>query len=382
MSKPWSQSARYYSLTILLVVFVYLFWQVREMINPLVIAGLIAYLMNPAVSFIQQRLRWRHVFAVSLVYFLSLSLLIALPAIFIPVLADEWATVSRDLLDILDQVQAFLYRPVTIGGYIIHLETALPQWDESLAVFISRLPATLGEILESTSRNAAWLLVSMVTIFYLLLDWDRLRDWFIKLAPKDYQSDVRHIYEDIKKAWHAYLRGQFALMFIVAVVFTIIWLSIGLPGAVVIGVLTGLFSLIPEIGPLIATALAVGVALLEGSTYLQMSNIWFAVLVVGIYLVLINFKNIWLRPRVMGRSVHLHEGLVFILIIAAVMFQGILGALIIVPVAASVVVVGRYLHARIFDYEPFPVVLTEHETLSEKEDAGDQLNPPEEPDQD
>jgi hypothetical protein len=76
--------------------------------------------------------------------------------------------------------------------------------------------------------------------------------------------------------------------------------------------------------------------------------------VVGLYLLLINFKNIWLRPRVMGRSVNLNEGLVFVAIIAAVIFNGVLGALIIVPVLASAIVVGRYLRARILGLDPFP----------------------------
>jgi len=144
------------------------------------------------------------------------------------------------------------------------------------------------------------------------------------------------------------------LMFIVGVIFTIVWLLIGLPGAVILGFLTGLFSLVPELGPLFAGGLAALVALSEGSNYLPLSNGWFALLIIGLYLILINFKNIWLRPRVMGRSVNLNEGLVFVAIIAAVIFGGILGALIIIPAIASAIVIGRYLRARILDLDPFP----------------------------
>jgi predicted PurR-regulated permease PerM len=143
-------------------------------------------------------------------------------------------------------------------------------------------------------------------------------------------------------------------MFIVGIIFTLVWLLIGLPGAVILGFLTGLFSLVPEIGPLIAGGLAALVALSEGSSYLPLSNGWFSLLVIGLYLVMINFKNIWLRPRVMGRSVNLNEGLVFVAIIAAVIFSGILGALIIIPVIASAIVIGRYLRARILGLDPFP----------------------------
>jgi hypothetical protein len=56
----------------------------------------------------------------------------------------------------------------------------------------------------------------------------------------------------------------------------------------------------------------------------------------------------------MGRSVNLNEGLVFVAIIAAVIFNGVLGALIIVPVIASAIVIGRYLRAKILGLDPFP----------------------------
>ena len=54
----------------------------------------------------------------------------------------------------------------------------------------------------------------------------------------------------------------------------------------------------------------------------------------------------------MGRSVHLHEGLVFVAIMGAVLLQGILSAIVIVPVIASALVIGRYLKAGIMGTEP------------------------------
>ena len=220
--------------------------------------------------------------------------------------------------------------------------------------FMEMIPENALEIIEATSKNTAWFLVIIVTVYYLLMDWDRLRDSIIGLAPDIYQPEIRQVYLEIKNVWSAYIRGQLALMFIVGVIFTFVWLLIGLPGAVILGLLTGLFSLVPEIGPLVAGALAAIVALSEGSALLPISNGWFALLVIGLYLLLINFKNIWLRPRVMGRSVNLNEGLVFVAIISAVIFGGVLGALIIVPVLASAIVIGRYLRARILGLDPFP----------------------------
>ena len=97
----------------------------------------------------------------------------------------------------------------------------------------------------------------------------------------------------------------------------------GFPGALVLGVLAGLFTLVPDVGPFLAAALATAVALLEGSTWIPLSNFWVAGITVLVYLVLIGMKNFFLRPIVMGRSVHMNEALVFIIIMIATILEGI-----------------------------------------------------------
>jgi len=73
----------------------------------------------------------------------------------------------------------------------------------------------------------------------------------------------------------------------------------------------------------------------------------------GIYLVLNNFKTIYLQPRILGKSVFLPEGVVFIAIIAAIVLQGMLGVLVVVPVLASSMIIGRYLRRKILGLPAF-----------------------------
>jgi predicted PurR-regulated permease PerM len=114
-----------------------------------------------------------------------------------------------------------------------------------------------------------------------------------------------------------------------------------------------LFTIVPDVGPALAVALAMGVALLEGSNWIPLSNLWVMLIVLVVYLVLINFKNLWLRPIIMGRMVNMHEGLIFIAILTATMLSGILGALLVVPVLASGVILVDYLLHKISGRPPF-----------------------------
>ncbi|MCS7011024.1 MAG: AI-2E family transporter [Anaerolineales bacterium] len=351
--KTWSTPTRFFVLGLIIAFVIAVAWWMRELFEPLILAGVIAYLLYPLVDFLRTRLRMNTKVAAHLVYFTALILMIALPGSLVPFLSRQAAQVTTDLLHTLDQIEATLARPVSLGIVTLHLEDLVPELKRSFTTFLTPLPEDAWHILESTSRGALWFLVVIVTTYYFVTDWDRVREWLIRLAPQEYQPDMRRLYVEIKQVWLAYLRGQLTLMVIVGITFSILWSIIGLPGAVLLGIIGGLLSIIPDVGPFAATALAVIVALLEGSTWMPVNNFLFALIVAGLYVVLINVKNVWLRPYILGRSVHMHEGVVFVAIIAAVVFTGILGAFIIVPVLASLAAIGRYLRARLLGLDPF-----------------------------
>lgn len=353
MNRQWSVQSRYFVLAVVLISLVALGWYARAMFQPLIVAGLLAYLLNPAVGWLKRRTRWSHKTAVNIVYFVSLAVLLAIPATVVPVLLSQTETLTLDLEGFPNQLQTFLSQPVQILGYQFSLSRYLPDFGQSLANWIAPLPGTALHFLEATSRNVLWVILIVVTVYYLLQDWEALREWLIRIWPQGYRKDARRLFLEIKSIWAAYLRGQLALMFILSVLYTFAWLVIGLPGALMLGVLTGLLNIVPELGPFVAAMLAFIVALVEGSYFLPLSNIWFGVLTIGLYLALNYIKTIWIQPRVLGYNVHMHEGLVFVAIVVAILIQGVLLVLIIVPVLASAMVIGRYLRHRILVQPPF-----------------------------
>lgn len=373
MSRHWSVPTRYFVLVLTLVFLAVLAWYARAVLQPLIVAGLLAYLLHPAVAWLKRRARWPHGAAVNVVYFISLAILLAIPATLVPILLNETETLTVDLADFPAQVQAFLAQPVNIRGYQLSLDRYLPDFGQNLPNWIAPLPGTALHFLEATSRNVLAVILIVVVVYYLLRDWDRLREWLIRVWPKPYRKDARRLFLEIGGIWGAYLRGQLALIVILSLIYSVAWLILGLPGALVLGMLTGLLNIIPELGPFLAALLAVIVALVEGSYYLPLSNFWFAVLIIGVYLTLNYFKTIWLQPRILGQHVRMHEGLVFVAIVAAILVQGVLLVLIIVPVLASVIVVGRYLRRRILGETPFPPHEPELFMLEDDPAAKDEL---------
>jgi len=349
----WSLTFRYVvgiiSFTLLIAFLIY----AHEAVTNLAIAAFVAYLINPSVVYLTSNTRLDRKAAVNLVYFSTVILLIGLPSTLLPIFSDEAQTVIQDVLSLTQQIGQTLSHPIYLMGVVFHLE----EWGKSILQLqnaaLSPLPTEVLRLLETTSVGVLWFLVILVSVHLFLSQWPNMRNWLMNLAPPAYRPDLEELYDRIRRVWMAYLRGQIVLMFIVGVVFTIAWIIIGIPGALVLGVIAGLFTLVPDVGPFLAMVLAAGVALLEGSTWIPLSNFWVAGIVVIAYLVLINLKNFFLRPYIMGRSVHMNEALVFIAIVIATILKGILGALLVVPLLASAVVIGGYVQRRILGLPPF-----------------------------
>lgn len=351
--KIWSDSFRYIVGLIIFVAFVALLIYAREAVKALVIAAFVAYLISPAVSLLMERTKLSRTAAVNFVYFTALIVLVGVPSILTPIFFDEIKIVAQDLLALSDDLSSTLSNPFQVGGIIFHFE----QLGESLAhlqdTVLTPLPEQALALLETTSVNVLWLLVIIVSVHLFMTEWPRIREGIVELAPSAYHEDMREIFNRLRRVWMAYLRGQIVLMIIVGIVFTIAWLIIGIPGALVLGALAGLFTLVPDVGPFLAVALAMGVALLEGSSWIPLENFWVAGIVFVVYLVLINLKNFWLRPYIMGRSVHMNEALIFIAIMVATILEGIMGALLVVPILASMAVILEYLRRRVLKLPPF-----------------------------
>jgi predicted PurR-regulated permease PerM len=351
--RQWNLPTRYLALGVLLVLGCLGLWYIRSVLEPVVIAAFVAYLINPGVNYLSQRTKLSRRAAVNIVFSVFMLMLVGAPAS-MALFLDEAERIARDITSLYNQLIVLLVRPYYFAGYPVNLGLLANRLVEFRATFTSFLGKNALQLLEQTSMGALWILVTLVAIYYFLSDWPRLRECFIHSFPESFRPELEELYHRIRSVWMNYLRGQILLMFIVGVVFTIAWTVIGIPGALVLGVIAGFLTLIPDVGPFLAAMLAVGVGALEGSSWIPLSNIWVAVIVLAVYLFLIAIKNFWLRPYIMGRSVHMPEALVFIFIIMATVLWGILGALIVIPMMASLMVIFDYLRRRILGMAPFP----------------------------
>lgn len=355
MKAQWSIQTRYLALVIVLLVLAGLVYFAQALISPLIIAALLAYVLEPGVAFLVRRGRMRRKYAVALVYAVFLVTLASIPAILTPVviaqlddIRDEIVNLQSALRDALEQGYLF--------GFPFPSESQPSEAVDLFSLLFN--PQRIFGVLQAATENLAWVLIIFVTTFYFLLDGERLKTWLFKLAPEAYQEDVARLHGSIKVIWEAYLRGQLLLMFTVG---TLTWLAgatVGLRGALLIGIVAGALDVIPSLGPAVAMVIAAGLAFFEGSSLLPLSRLWFALLIVGIFLAIQAFENVWLRPRVLSQSLRLHPAVVFVAIVGALALAGVVAALIIVPAISTAQVIGRYVFRRVLGQDPWPEPVT------------------------
>ena len=138
-------------------------------------------------------------------------------------------------------------------------------------------------------------------------------------------------------------------MLIVGVLAAVGGIAIGLPGAVMLGILAGLLDIVPSLGPTVSGIVAIAVGMVLGSTYLYIPNGWFGLIVAALFFFVQQNENIWLRPQIMSNRLRLHPGGIFVGVVGALAVQGILAALLIVPIMASASILCRYFYYKLTD---------------------------------
>ena len=353
--KPWSPTTRYVAFFLSIGLMLWFLSVIQQLIGPLVISCLLAYVLNPIINYVNSISKLPRLWVITIVYALIITLIIIAASTLTPLVIEQSEFLSAELDSILQEFEASAMREADRFGLNIDIQDLFSSVDD----FISSGTSTeqIFAVVTATSRNFVWVLIVVVTTFYLLKDWQLLREWLISLAPPDYQGDTRRVYGEIRDVWQAYLWGQLLLMTIIGVLSGVGAAAVGLQGsAVVLGLIAGILDLIPSVGPVVAMVVAMAVAWYEGApAFLPVSNEIYVLIVLGIFVVIQAIENIWLRPRIMGQSLKMHPAVVFIGVMGGIAIGGILVGLLIVPVIGSVGVIGAYLRAKIFGLDPWAV---------------------------
>ena len=353
MSRRWSDSTKWLVILGSLAVFAWILYRFSRIISPLAIAFILAYVLNPLVRFVTTKTKLSRTWAVVSVYLALIVILGLVLGFFVPNLIQQVRNINVDFQNIVDGISRFFERPLFFFGFYIDLLEVYKEVSGALENMISPLASRTVSFLIDLASGFAWFIFVLIVSFYLLKDADKLISSFEGLLPTEYREEVRQLVEEINAIWSSFFRSQLVLCGVVGALVGVLLAAVGVRNALILGILAGVLEIIPNIGPTIAAVPAVLIAYFQGSNHLPLSNGWFALLVIGIYVLIQQLENNFLVPRIIGRSLNLHPLVVIIGVIAGASLAGILGMFVAAPFLATLRVIGRYIYNKLLDQEPF-----------------------------
>lgn len=328
-----SRETLLFSVFILLLIIFYL---VREIIAPFILAVIFAYIFNPAVDFLSNKSKVPRTLSIILLY-LALISLIFYSAFFLVnglIFEAKELTETEQILN-LNQ-DSFANLPAwTFFGLRIGIAPILQETIKALSNTAVEIQNNIWPTFAASLNRLVKVLIFLVSGFYLLKDGRKFIQNFKNLLPKTSQEKIQSLLVKINASLGAYLRGQVLLIIIMATVTFSVLSFLGMKFALVLGIITGLLELVPFIGPISATGLAVVVAFVTGQNRFNLDPISLSILVIIIYTVLRQLEDYFVIPQVLGRVTKLHPLVVLFSVLAGGSLAGILGFVLAVPVVAT-----------------------------------------------
>jgi predicted PurR-regulated permease PerM len=329
-------------------------WVAWNVLLPYLLGLVLAYLLLPLVNWLDRHLparlhAWRVARPLSIVltYLLLLALVAGIVAFFVPLVVDQVNVLIENWPELASRVEDWGERG--LGWYT----TTIPDnWketiesnlkglaDDVIAAIQTGLVATIRTV-SSTVSFTIGLVVMPFWLFYILHDESQVKTGMMRALPQQLRPDVQCMASLIDDVLSAYIRGQLLLCIFVGGMATIAMFLIGVRFALVLGLIAGIFEVLPYVGPILGAIPALLVALLSDPG----SVIWVAVAFFAIQQV----ENLVLVPRVAGESVKLHPAMVMVVLIVGNEFAGFLGMLVAVPITAVIRDVFKYLYLRLLD---------------------------------
>lgn len=323
-------------------VVILLIWLFRPILLPFVIGIALAYILNPAVTFVQRYIVSR-AWSTALVLLGVLAVIIGIFLVITPLIVTQVAGLVGRLPGYVGDLNS-LVRSIApqLNEWLgperaAQVETSLTQFLGSGVEFLGSITAQLAQSGLTVLNTVAVLILTPVVAFYLLLDWQGMVKGIDDLLPREHRREIRQVLDQIDRSIAGVIRGQGGVILVLCVYYATALTLTGLNFGLVIGLMTGILSFIPFFGFLTGFVLSMGIALVQFAP-----DWWFVVIVFVVYMIGQFLEGNVLYPRFVGQSININPVWLMFALFAFAFLFGFVGLLLAVPLAAITATLTRY----------------------------------------
>jgi predicted PurR-regulated permease PerM len=319
----------------------------RQIIGPLLLAFIIAFLFHPVAARLSSmtRLSWRG--AVNLIYLLWVIVLLVLSTITGFAIVQQTQTlvdfVERFVNQLPELVADLSSRVYSIGPFYIDfshydLTTLANQLLNAVQPLLGRAGGLVSKFAASAATTLGWSLFVLLVSYFLLSEAGQFRERLVPIDIPGYNADMRRLGQELTIIWNSFLRGQLIISILVIIAYSLLLTVLGVRLTLAIAIMAGLARFIPWIGPLITWTVTGIVTFLMTGNYFNLEPWKYTLLVVLACLILDQIFDNLVVPRVMGQTLGVHPA----------------GVLVAAPLLATLNLLGRYVLRKMLDLDPWP----------------------------
>ena len=273
---------------------IYLIAVLRNALLPFLIAWLLAYMMQPFVKFFQYKVKLKS------------------RLLYIPMIPQSWAKYLEKNID-PDQLAQLLSKE--------NIEKAVKQIAPKMWIVLTNTFSILFSI--------TIVFVIFLYFIFILLDYERIVNGWIRLIPERYRPFVQGLADDVEYSMNRYFRGQSLIALCVGILFAIGFKIVGFPLAVILGLFIGFLNLIPYMQT-IGIIPMILLSLLKAAETGE--NFW---LIFGsgilVLCVVQCIQDLYLTPRIMGKAMGLNPAIILLSLSIWGTLLGFIGLIIALP---------------------------------------------------
>lgn len=345
MSQPYTLD-RTVRLCINIAIAVALFFitkQLSGVLLPFVVSWFLAYLIHPIVNFFQYKCRIKNRAASVIITLIILVILLSL------IVFALGKPVSNEIAKMTDIVTAY------ISG--LDAKTILPDaWEDAIRRWLSEIDymqyLTIGNIesvIEKISPYVGGILggsvsfvsslfvifVGFLYLIFILIDYEQINSGLVEYIPTKYRDTISGIKQDLENGMNKYFRGQALIATCVGILFSIGFLIMGLPLAIVVGLFIGLLNMVPYlqvVGIPVCMLLGVLQSAATGTAY------WIILLeIAAVFIVVQSIQDMVLTPLIMGKTIGMKPAVMLLALSIWGSLFGVAGMIIALPMTTVMI---------------------------------------------
>ncbi len=329
---------------VLIVVSLYLLYQIQSVIIYLIVALILTLIGKPFQDFFKRRLKFKNTLATITTLLIFILIIASFIMMFIPLISDQGENLSllktseieKNIIQLTNKISAFL------ENHQIDSSKMMKEANIASKLNFNFVPNILNTVLETISSFGMGLASVLFITFFFLKDKSLFVNGAKKLIPDSHEDKILISLEKINHLLSRYFIGLLIQLFIVFLLYLIVLFIFGIENAIIIAFLCAVLNIVPYIGPLIASVLAAILTMLSnlGSDFQTEILPTTLYVLLGFWIVQIIDNNLS-QPIIFSKSVSSHPLEIFLIILIAGFLSGILGMIIAVPLYTILKVIGK-----------------------------------------